>query len=362
MVGELMETLSIIEPDVGKLNLQSAFSEPLTEWYWAHRRKLPWRETRNPYPILVSEIMLQQTQVKTVLPYFDRWMRRYPDVNTLARASESEVLKMWEGLGYYRRARLLHAAAKKIVSHHDGVFPKTAEELAELPGVGPYTLGAVASIAFDLPMPIVDGNVVRVLARWFGIRQPANSTATRKHLWTLAKSVLWEQHPGDFNQSMMELGATVCTPRHPLCLLCPIQQGCVAKLKGIQAELPKLTPGKKTVRQYEYAGLVIRGGRVLLCQRSTGRMEQMWQFPSVILPKPSKQWTESWESSFGPFDDAEAIATLAYSVTHHRIRLELHRIEKFQRRLVPCARWVDLAVAPKLTFTAAHRKMVDRFL
>ncbi len=343
--------------------VQSAFSRPLLEWYQRAHRKLPWRETKDPYAILVSEIMLQQTQVRTVIPYYERWIRRFPDARTLAAATEDEVLKSWEGLGYYRRARLLHAAARMIVSEFNGKFPKDSESLAALPGVGAYTRGAVASIAFNRPEPILDGNVIRVLTRWFGMRGIPARLQVRRPLNDLARRLIPEGAAGDFNQSLMELGAVVCVPHKPFCLLCPVRHGCWAFDHGAQAELPEAPPSPPTIRQFEYAGLVIRDDRVMLCQRSAGdRMEHLWQFPSVLLPNPSPRWTGRWKAKFGALQETEKLATLNYSVTHHRVRLEFHRIMGFHRYKLPDAHWVRLAEAPDLTFTAAHRKLADRFL
>lgn len=351
------------ETDSESRDLQSAFSGPLAGWYLANRRKLPWRGSRDPYAILVSEVMLQQTQVRTVIPYYERWMGRFPTIEVLAAAEEGEVLKAWEGLGYYRRARLLQAAAQMIVSEFGGRFPEDPEAIASLPGVGPYTLAALASIAFGHPMPVVDGNVIRVLARWFGIRGVPSRLPARREIAETAQCLMPRDAPGDFNQALMELGAVVCLPHRPCCLLCPVRKGCAAFAQGTQAELPESAPPKAVVRQFEYAGLVVRDGKVLLCQRGEGgRMARLWQFPSVLLPKESPRWAGRWKSKYGALGASEPVATLNYSVTNHRIRLELHRIEGFQRYKIPAAHWVPLAQVPKLAFTAAHRKLANRFL
>ncbi|MBI4028265.1 MAG: A/G-specific adenine glycosylase [Verrucomicrobia bacterium] len=339
------------------------FSRCLLEWYRRTHRRLPWRETRDPYAILVSETMLQQTQVKTVLPYFQRWLARYPTVKSLAAAPDADVLKAWEGLGYYRRARLLHAAAKCIVTEFNGEFPKSTEDISSLPGVGPYTLGAVASIAFNLAMPVVDGNVMRVLTRWFGIRENATRAETRKQLWDLAQSLIPEGCAGDFNQALMELGATVCVPHRPFCLLCPVRTGCWAFAHNAQEELPRVAPRPATVKEFEYAGLVLRSGYVLLCQRKGGqRMERLWQFPSVTLKKPVEQWDKRWKETFGAFKTSERLATLNYSVTNHRIRLEFFAMRDFTRRKARGTEWMSFASVRDLAFTAAHRKLADRFV
>lgn len=332
-------------------------------WYRASCRKLPWRGVEDPYAILVSEVMLQQTQVRTVIPYYERWMKRFPTLETLAEADEGEVLKAWEGLGYYRRARLLHAAAQMVTSEFGGRFPSDPETIASLPGVGPYTLAALASIAFGHAMPVVDGNVIRVLTRWFGIRGVPSRLPARREIAETARRLVPREAPGDFNQALMELGAMVCLPRRPCCLLCPVRRGCAAYAEGAQARFPEAAPPKAVIRQFEYAGLVIREGKVLLCRRGDGgRMERLWQFPSVLLPKESKKWSARWKSKYGALKETVPLTVLNYSVTNHRICLELHQIEKFQRYKLPSAHWVPLAEAPKLAFTAAHRKLADRFL
>lgn len=337
----------------------------LLAWYRRSHRDLPWRRTRNPYAILVSEIMLQQTQVKTVIPYFLRWLKRFPNVRALAAASERDVLKSWEGLGYYRRARLLHAAARRIVERHAGHFPESVEAIAALPGVGRYTLGAVGSIAFGLRLPVLDGNVIRVLCRWYGIDDDTRKTVTRKRLWALAEGLLPPEdgQAGDFNQAMMELGATVCLPRKPMCLICPVRKGCRAFKTGEQEVLPRAATRRATVREFEYAGLVMKRGRVLLCQRAGGqRMEALWQFPSVVMSRRTRGWVEEWNRTFGLFETREEIHSLNYSVTHHRIHLTLHRIGGFAPNPQSAPKWISVKRCRELAFTAAHRKLADRFL
>ncbi len=345
--------------------MQTTFSKPLLVWYRKNRRDLPWRRTRDPYAIFVSEIMLQQTQVKTVLPYYTRWMMRYPTIAALAKASEAEALKSWEGLGYYRRARFLHAAAKLIMAKFNGQFPKTLEAIGDLPGVGPYTMGAVGSIAFNLPVPILDGNVARVLSRWFGIKEVVSKTKTKKKLLAIAEQLISKRTAGDFNQSLMELGATLCTPQNPQCTVCPIQDGCWAFAHDKQEMLPKVAARQKMIKQFEYAGFIHRNGQILLYQRKLGeRMENLWQFPSITLSRPSRNWDYSWKQTFGQFQKSEKLSRTCYSVTHHRIHLDFFKIHKFlsNGKLPKQTEWVDPLRAHQLPFTAAHRKLADRFL
>jgi A/G-specific adenine glycosylase len=341
--------------------MHASFSKRLLSWYQMHRRKLPWRETRDPYAIFVSELMLQQTQVKTVIPYYERWMKRFPNAKKLAEASEEEVLKLWEGLGYYRRARFLHQAAKLIFQKYNGKFPKNPEDISNLPGVGRYTLGAVGSIAFDLKLPIVDGNVVRVLSRWFGIRTPFPKS--RDQIWSLAEEVLPDRETGDFNQALMELGATVCLTAKPDCSHCPIKKGCWAFAKGCQMDLPNLPQRPKTIHQSEFAGFVVQKGKVLLSQRQKGgRMEGLWQFPSVTLSSSKKNGSSIWKTTFGTFRKAAELRRLRYHITHYRIDLQLHQILGLSLKKNSETRWVDLPQATDLPFTSAHRKLADQFL
>ncbi|RMG92433.1 MAG: A/G-specific adenine glycosylase [Zetaproteobacteria bacterium] len=216
--------------------LSSAPCEILPAWYKEQARDLPWRRTCDPYAVWISEIMLQQTQVSTVIPHYLRWLKRFPDVHTLSRASEDAVLKAWQGLGYYRRARWLHKAARRIIEQHGGLFPTSLEDIQALPGIGRSTAGAIASICFGIPAPVLDGNVRRVLQRWTG-----RNTMTERELWPLAqKHVDGADDPGTWNQAMMELGATVCTPRMPKCDSCPVCDFCASKNRD-----PSLTAGSR---------------------------------------------------------------------------------------------------------------------
>lgn len=237
---------------------------PLLGWYDRVRRDLPWRRTDDPYAIWVSEAMLQQTQVATVIPYYRRFLARFPTVHALASAPEVDVLKHWEGLGYYSRARNLHKAAGVVVSECNGTLPDTLDGLQSLPGIGPYMAAAVASIAFNRPVPVLDGNVERVLTRLHGISDPAREKATHQRLWALADDLLSIDRPGDHNQAMMELGATVCTPRAPDCPGCPFTGDCKAERAGNPESYPVKLP-KKTVPHHHIAvGLVMRDGCYLM--------------------------------------------------------------------------------------------------
>lgn len=257
-----------------------AFAARLGAWYAEAGRDLPWRRTRDPYRILVSEIMLQQTRAATVIPYFEKFLRRYPTAGALARAPESEVLAAWSGLGYYSRARNLRSAALRIVEL--GRFPRAYEEIRGLPGVGPYTAAAVSSIAFDLPHAVVDGNVLRVIARLMNDSGDIGAAQVKARFSDLAQSLLDRNGPARFNQALMELGATVCLPRNPRCGDCPVSRYCAGRAEGTERELPvKL---RRSVSQRIEATLlrIERGGRILLWKRAAGssRMAGFWELPS----------------------------------------------------------------------------------
>jgi len=256
----------------------------LLAWFDQHQRDLPWRHDRDPYRIWVSEVMLQQTQVATVIPYFERFLRAFPTLTDLARATEHDVLILWEGLGYYRRARDLHRAARELVASHGGQVPNDPDVLGKLPGFGRYTCNAVLSQAFDRRLPILEANSQRLLSRLFGREAHPQEASARRWLWDAAKALLPAKRVGAFNQALMELGALVCTPTDPQCEQCPLAGRCAARLQGRQEEIParKAAPAPTQVR--EAAVVVRRAGRVLLAQRpERGRWAAMWEFPHVEL-------------------------------------------------------------------------------
>lgn len=259
--------------------------EALLAWFDRFQRPLPWRESRDPYRIWVSEIMLQQTRVETVIPYYQRWLERFPDLPTLAQAPEEVVLQAWAGLGYYARARNFQRAAQEVCARYGGAVPADAAAFARLPGVGAYTTGAVMSMAFDQPLPAVDGNVLRVLARWLGLREDVTRAPVRRRIQSLVSRWVPEHRPGDFNQALMELGATVCLPRRPHCPACPLVSGCQAFAAGEQVLLPVKT-GKAPPRVVPMvAGVVVAADRCLVTRRpSTGLLGGMWQFPGGEVP------------------------------------------------------------------------------
>jgi A/G-specific adenine glycosylase len=313
----------------------SRVRERLVDWYAQAHRALPWRADRDPYRVLVSEMMLVQTTVAAVVPSFERFIARFPTVEALAEADEAEVLKLWEGLGYYRRARQLHAAARAVVRDHGGAFPDDLETIQALPGVGRYIAGAVLSFAFDRPEPIVEANTRRVLARWLAWREDLRSPATQARLWQAAGRLVPPRGAGVFNQAFMELGALVCTPRAPMCLVCPVASECRARALGLQDDLPVTTPRPPPLAVAESCAVVVRRGRILIVQRGPGRLwERFWEFPTI-----HRSGADPAGRSFGePVDLAEGVRrltgvrvtvgpilrTLRYSVTKHRVELEAH--------------------------------------
>jgi A/G-specific adenine glycosylase len=259
----------------------------LLTWYERHARTLPWRvgphasgQDTDPYKVWVSEIMLQQTQVDTVIPYFLRWMERFPNLPALAAASEQEVLAVWEGLGYYSRARNLLKAARIVAAKFGGSLPAEHEILETLPGIGRYTAGAIASIAFKSDEPALDGNIRRVLARLFDVSLPARSPAGERRLWELAAENLPPGRAGDYNQALMDLGAAICTPRSPNCLLCPLSEDCQARANGVQEQRPVTQPRARLPHLTVAAGILEKDGKVLIAQRPPeGLLGGMWEFP-----------------------------------------------------------------------------------
>jgi A/G-specific adenine glycosylase len=264
--------------------MQTEIARRLLAWYRAAARRLPWRGSPDPYAVWVSEIMLQQTRVDTVLPYYQRWMERFPSLQSLAAAGEEEVLRLWEGLGYYSRARNLHKAARQVVEGHGGQLPRDVAGLRRLPGVGAYTAGAIASMAFGADEPTLDGNIRRVLARVFNLELPAKSPEGERRLWGWARENLPEGQAGDYNQAWMDLGASICTPQRPACLVCPLANLCQAHQLGVEVQRPIL-PEKAPVPQLTVTAAVIaRDGCVLIARRpQEGLLGGLWEFPGGKL-------------------------------------------------------------------------------
>ncbi len=325
------------------------FQRALLAWYRREARVLPWREQPSPYKTVVSEFMLQQTQVKTVLPYFARWLEVLPDFTALARADEAQVLKLWEGLGYYSRARNLHRLAQVVASQP--TLPRTPEDWRALPGVGPYTAAAITSIAFGVPTACVDGNVVRILARLTADETPyRDSTSAAKEFTPLANSLVPAIHPGDHNQAMMELGATVCTRAKPLCLTCPVREFCVGAASGEPERLPRLAP--KMIETRDVMRLWCQqDGRLLLHRTPSGarRLADVHE-----LPTPA-------EAGLHPSCAGELILQQTRGITRFRITESIHRCAAspaLHAHLV----WVQLDELAKITLSGPHRRWIGQIL
>jgi A/G-specific adenine glycosylase len=262
------------------MSMYSSLADRLLDWYSVHARNLPWRGHPDPYRIWVSEVMLQQTRVETVVPYFHKWMELFPDIRSLAAASQEQVLSAWEGLGYYSRARSLHRAAQIVVNQHGGELPRQAKALRALPGIGPYTAGAIASIAFGADEAALDGNIRRVLARVFDVAIAARSPEGERTLSELAAAHLPKGKACEFNQALMDLGAMVCTPRNPACSQCPLEQICRARALGIQEERPLLAARQEQPHYTVTAAVIQRDGHVLIARRpQDGLLGGLWEFP-----------------------------------------------------------------------------------
>ncbi len=262
------------------------FQETFLTWYHKEKRNLPWRATNDPYAIWISEIMLQQTRVETVIGYFYRFMEQFPTIQDLAAAEEQKLLKVWEGLGYYSRARNLKAAAQQIVAEFDGEMPQSIEEIRSLKGIGPYTAGAIGSIAFGLPEPAIDGNVMRVVSRLFCIEADIAKASSRRPFVEAMRTIISPDEPGEFNQALMDLGSRICTPTTPKCEECPISQYCLAYAENRQTDFPVKSKKAKPKDVYYIAGAIEDQGSFLLVQRpETGLLASMWHFPLVEVTK-----------------------------------------------------------------------------
>lgn len=316
-----------------------AFRINLARWYQKEKRALPWRLHSTPYRIAVAEFMCQQTQINTVLPYYDRWMKKFPDWQSLASANESIVLKHWEGLGYYRRARLLHALAKKVVTLPSCELPAEAHLLQKLPGIGPYTAGAIASIAFGERVALVDGNVERVLCRVFNIRK----IISKNELQKFAEKLLPTKNVGDFNQALMECGSQICAPRNPRCKICPLNRACLAKNQN-----PEKLPLKKrenSISEQETLALICKNKKVWLS-----------------LPPSPRRWKGFYrlpDFDVSRMKAGRELATHNYAITKYRIRAKV--VEAWPLQKLSHGKWFSFSELEKIFLPASHRRMMNRF-
>lgn len=352
---------------------RSRFTADLLAWFSRTAADLPWRRSRDAYRVWLSEILLQQTQVATVIPYFERFTAAYPDIYALAAAPLDDVLKLWEGLGYYARARNLHRAAREVVGKHDGQFPETAEGLIGLPGIGRYTANAIASIAFGERVPVLDGNVIRVLSRLYNIADDVTTTETQRRLWALVEQLIMSVPPersGDFNQAMMELGREVCKPRKPRCGGCPASNYCVAFASGTQAERPT-KPQKAALPHFDIAAGVIydEAGRILIVQRPLdGLLGGLWEFPSDRC-RPSESLTACLERALVEklamrVEIGALLLRVRHTFTHFRISLHAFDCRCTGSsapipRAYTDSRWVAPDKLGQFAFPRADRKVIE---
>jgi A/G-specific adenine glycosylase len=342
----------------------AAWRRALLAWYRRNRRDLPWRRDPDPYRVWVSEVMLQQTTVKSVLPYYAAFLRRFPDVAALAAASEEEVVAAWSGLGYYHRARNLRRGARHVADHHAGRFPRTLEAALAVPGVGLYTASAILSIAFGVALPVVDGNVRRVLARLRALRGPR--WRRDGPYYNLAEEVLDRESPGDWNQALMELGAVLCTPRRPACPACPVRSSCRARALGLQDQIPEARNRRAPVDVTVAAALVEKDGRVLLVRRAEGRlMGRMWEVPQTSLEARgladlARELSVQHDLAVLP---GALVARARHTITFRRIRVEAYRarLRRPPRSDPERYRWVTLAEVASLPVSSLTRKILRGF-
>jgi len=358
------------EPPLTDAAWRRTFRRRLRNWYDRAARDLPWRRTNNAYHIWVSEIMLQQTQVATVVPYFERFLKAFPSVTQLAIADEQTVLRHWEGLGYYRRARQMHAAAKRIVAEHRGKIPRKADLLRDLPGIGPYTAGAILSIAFDAREPILEANTIRLVARLLAITEDVGSTKVQNLMWSFSDQLLPRKEVGIFNQALMELGSLICTPKSPACDVCPVADLCLANAKQLQHTIPVLKQ-KISFEKVNEAAVVIRHqGQILIRQcGAKERWEGLWDFPRVPVTSFSKQTVGNelvrgvceltgLKVRIGP-----RLMTIKHGVTRFRITLHCFTAElvspRSDKTVQTETRWVKPGELIQFPLSSSARKLAE---
>ncbi|MFA7255628.1 MAG: A/G-specific adenine glycosylase [Candidatus Omnitrophota bacterium] len=329
----------------------------LLRWYSLYKRDLPWRHTHDPYKIWVSEIMLQQTQVATVIPYYKRWLKTFPSLSTLANAPLSKALELWAGLGYYRRVRMFHQAANHVQKELQGKIPGNAEGLRELPGIGRYTAGAIASIAWGEKTPVLDGNVIRILTRIFAITQSIDRPATLEKLWSIAASLLPDKNPGDLNQALMELGATVCFSSNPQCARCPARKNCAAHVKRKELFFP-VRSQKTRYEKLNMAALVLRNDKNevwLEKQPTEGRWGGLWMFPFWMHKKEMVKELGTAGSRPSLF------LTVPHAFTKYRITLEVFESRCKKKAVLkrPHGKWFSLVALDGLGFPSPHKKIAE---
>jgi len=348
----------------------SSFQLALIGWFEEEQRELPWRKDKNPYKIWVSEIMLQQTRVDTVIPYFNRFIEQFPTIQALAKAEEDKVLKAWEGLGYYSRARNLQSAVKEVHEKYNGQVPNNQKEISTLKGVGPYTAGAILSIAYGIPEPAVDGNVMRVLARILSIWEDIAKPATRKVFEEAVRRIISHENPSSFNQALMELGALICTPTSPSCLLCPVREHCHAFHEGTASELPIKTKNNKQKNvQIVAAVLENNDGKILIHKRpKTGLLANLWEFPNVEVHLPyineKDHLKESVQSLYGAeIQVSEMIGQIEHVFSHLTWNINAYK-GKVQSIINETdeLKLVTIKEIEEYAFSVSHQKIFRHFV
>ncbi|MBX2859691.1 MAG: A/G-specific adenine glycosylase [Vampirovibrio sp.] len=355
-----------------KSETKQGFADELVTWYIANHRDLPWRDTKNPYHIWLSEIMLQQTQVATVIPYYHRFLDLFPTIQDLAAAPQDQVLKAWEGLGYYARCRNLYKAAQQIVSEHKGVFPKVFEDVHALCGIGRSTAGAIVTFAFDDPHPLMDGNVKRVLCRLYNISEDPGLPTVQTTLWEYSEALLTQTDDAySYNQAIMELGATLCTTKNPKCLVCPVQSHCSGFAAGTQHELPTKPPKKQTPHLTIGVGVIWHNHKILIQQRpEEGLLGGLWEFPGG-----KQEADESLEETVAreikeelgiDVEVQEKIMAVKHAYTHFKITLHAYHCKHKSGKPVSAQKqpwqWVPLEEIPNYAFPKANKKVLEHLL
>lgn len=355
------------------------FSQPLLSWYQQNKRDLPWRQQTNPYYTWVSEIMLQQTRVETVKPYFKKFIDRFPTVMALANAKEEEVLKAWEGLGYYSRARNLQIAAREVKEKYNGYIPADKMKVAALKGIGPYTVGAIMSIAFNQAEPAVDGNVMRVLTRYFRLHDNISKLTTRKKLEHVAQELIPKGCAADFNQALMELGALICMPKRPTCLFCPVNEHCAGRQAGEELVLPIKTKAKPPQEEFRLVALIEgkneQEGKILVRQRPpTGLLADMWELPHIVISKQVKDKIKEDDSegclflnqglqSFGieiKFSEHWLNTEHMFSHIHWRLHVYRCNLSRLSPQEGTTYRWIDAEEMAVLAFPNLFARLLTR--
>jgi len=344
------------------------FAQQLLNWYDRNHRKLPWRRTENPYHIWLAEVMLQQTQVATVIPYYERFLKFKPSIRHVAETSLSELLKLWEGLGYYARARNFHKAARVIVQSYGGKLPDTYQALSKLPGFGPYTTAAVLSIAFNQKYAVLDGNVTRVLCRVFKIEVELEQSRARKYLNELAQALIAEARPGDYNQAIMELGALICTAALPKCFKCPVQIYCQAQELDDPSILPKRIKKKRTPHYDVTAGVIWKEEKLLIAQRfQHGMLGGLWEFPGGKL-EPNETLEECLVREIQEELDfsiriKKPFLTIKHAYTHFKITMHVFQCDYLsgEPKAIECAdwRWIEPDELDQFAFSRADQKVIE---